>query len=565
MQVDLRLIRLTVLVAGALAVAPATASAGIWTPVASGTSENITAVDYQGDAKLWYTTAAGKIFKNGVQKAAAPGIALNDIAMSPDGSKGIAVGDAGTMRRSIDGGETWSPVAGILTYDHTCPSTPAAASTTPLNQNLVAVAWADDTTAYAVAQAGGSPIVRTTNGGATWTEINRQSNSTCRINDELTDVKTIPGSNSVYFIGKSFGDVYFSADGLASSAAHRGEAVNCFTKRPRLALDEANPNRLVGVDQCPGSLSLEASEDSGTAFSRFQYPNGSSDIPGQYDVAIGGGTMLSVGDGGSIFNSTDGRNAYAQPADGVLATKDWRAVDVASATRAVVAGVGGAMAQTTSANAIPDLVPPAGTVSGPATATAGTPVTYTANVADNAGGSGIDPAGFAWSATGVPGASGNPATLTFPSAGFYTVVVGFKDLAGNAATASLSVSVSAAPVVAPPKAATPRTKTVSVPGAKITLGVPRTCVSPGQTFTVTLTWKKQKRKGNRFVKVRRADFYVGQRRVKIDSRAPFRQTLKVTAGTKAGSTVTVKARAFIKVTRGKSPTKSISSKITVCG
>jgi photosystem II stability/assembly factor-like uncharacterized protein len=564
MKVDLRLIRLAVLVAGTLVAGPAaTASAGIWTPTASGTTENITAVDYQGEAKLWYTTAAGKIFKNGAQKGVAPGIALNDIAMSPDGSKGIAVGDAGTMRRSIDGGETWSPVTGILTYDHTCPSTPAAASTTPLNQNLVAVAWADNTTAYAVAQAGGSPIIRTTNGGATWTEINRQSNSSCRINDELTDVKTIPGSNSVYFIGKSFGDVYFSADGLASSAAHRGEAVNCFTKRPRLALDEANPNRLVGVDQCPGSLSLEASEDSGTAFSRFQYPNASSDIPGQYDVAIGGGTMLSVGDRGSIFNSTDGRNAYAQPADGVLATKDWRAVGVASATQAVVAGVGGAMAQTTSANAIPDLVAPAGTVTGPATATAGTPVTYTANVADNAGGTGIDPAGFAWSATGVPAASGNPATLTFPSAGFYTVVVGFKDLAGNAATASMSVSVSAPPLVKPPNAVA--TKTVSVPGAKISLGVPSACVKPGQTFTVTLTWQKQKRKGNRFVKVRRADFSIGSRRVKIDRRAPFRQTLKVTAGTKAGSTVTVKARAFIKVTRGKSPTKSISTKITVCG
>jgi len=90
-------------------------------------------------------------------------------------------------------------------------------------------------------------------------------------------------------------------------------------------------------------------------------------------------------------------------------------------------------------------------------------------------------------------------------------------------------------------------------------------VAPGKTFTVTLTWKKQKRKGNKFVKVRRADFYIGSKRVKIDKKAPFRQTLKVTASSKPGSTVTLKARAYIKVKRGKSPTKSITSKIKVCG
>ena len=109
-----------------------------------------------------------------------------------------------------------------------------------------------------------------------------------------------------------------------------------------------------------------------------------------------------------------------------------------------------------------------------------------------------------------------------------------------------------------------KTATASVPGAKISFGVPNSCVKAGSTFKVTLTWKKQKRKGNKFVKVRRADFYIGSKRVKIDKKAPFTQTLKVKAGTKAGSTITVKARAYVKVTKGKSPTKSISSKIKVC-
>ena len=47
-------------------------------------------------------------------------------------------------------------------------------------------------------------------------------------------------------------------------------------------------------------------------------------------------------------------------------------------------------------------------------------------------------------------------------------------------------------------------------------------------------------------------------------RAPFTQTLTVKATAKAGSKLTVRARAHIKVKRGKSPKKSIVSSITVC-
>ena len=103
-----------------------------------------------------------------------------------------------------------------------------------------------------------------------------------------------------------------------------------------------------------------------------------------------------------------------------------------------------------------------------------------------------------------------------------------------------------------------------VPGATIGFAVPRGCVQPGATFRVTLTWKRQKRKGNVFVKVTRADFYIGAKVVKSDRRAPFVQTLKVVATAKRGSTITLRARAFIKVRSGKAPKKSIRSKIKVC-
>jgi hypothetical protein len=120
------------------------------------------------------------------------------------------------------------------------------------------------------------------------------------------------------------------------------------------------------------------------------------------------------------------------------------------------------------------------------------------------------------------------------------------------------------PPVAPPAASLVKNTTVTVPGATITFGVPRACVRAGSKFRVRLSWKRKKRKGNLFVKVRRADFYIGTKRVKIDRVAPFTQTLTVTAGSQSGSTIRLRARAFIKVRRGKSPTKSIRATIRVC-
>jgi hypothetical protein len=571
MKVQRRLVVLVSLVV-ALAVA-APASAGIWTPISSGTTGTISAIDYRGAGQLWYTTTSGQILKNGAVVGSFPGITLNDIAMSPDATRGIAVGDAGKIYWSNNGGATWNaPAAAVKTFDQTCPISgvgpyPQVTVTDP----VVAVAWLDNTTAYAIASpppssSNQSEIQKTSDGGQHWSEINRAANGDCKVNSKISDVKPVPGSASIYFISQYFGDVYFTADGLASTAIRREGMVNCYDQRPRLAIDPSNFNHVFAADRCNDTLSLEYSEDGAASATRFQYSPDDSN-PGTWDVAFAGGTVLAAGNAGAIFNSVDGRNAYRQAADGSLATNDWRAVALADAGNGAVGGVGGALVTTTQANSIPDLVAPAGTVTGPTTATAGTPVTYTANVSDNAGGSGINASSFAWSATGLPAASGNPVTLTFPSAGFYNVQVSFKDNAGNLGTASLSVFVSAAsstpPPPTPPKAT--KTTTASVPGASIKFGVPSGCVAPGSTFRVTLTWKKAKRKGNRFVKVRRADFYIGSKRVKIDKKAPFVQTLTVTASAKPGSEVKLRARAYIKVKRGKSPTKSIRSTIKVCG
>src|SRR5215218_1732143 len=38
------------------------ASAGIWSEIPSGTTEEITAIEYQGADRFWYATGSGKIF-----------------------------------------------------------------------------------------------------------------------------------------------------------------------------------------------------------------------------------------------------------------------------------------------------------------------------------------------------------------------------------------------------------------------------------------------------------------------------------------------------------------------
>jgi hypothetical protein len=567
MQGIRRLAAVGAAVASLIVVAPA--SAGIWTPMTSGTTENITAVDYQAAGQITYTTAGGKIFKNGAQQLSAPGVSFNDVAFNPSNTVGLAAGSNGNLYRF--NGATWTVVSlANSTYSDPSPcggsGGPVPHTGTPTG-NLNAVAWASDTTAYVVASDQGV-VLKTTNGGASFTDVSRQADSTCFVDtngDLLTDVKTIPGSDVVWFLADGFGTRFISANGLTSSAARQGStSANCFDHRPQLALDPVSANRSFVTDRCNGTLQIGYSEDNGVNYeiSHDYVAGDGSSLTGLNDVAIAGGSALAVGNGGAVLISLDGRAMYFQRAAGADSTNDWFAVDKLDATTAVIGGRNGKLETTTQATTIPDVVAPAGTVSGPTTATAGQPVTYTANVADNAGGSGIDAGSFAWSATGLPPATGNPVTVTFPSAGFYTLHVAFKDAAGNAGESSISVTVKAAAPATTPR---PVATSANVPGAKITFSVPGSCVAPGKTFSVTLTWKKQKKKGNKFVKVRRADFYIGTKRVKIDTRAPFRQTLTVKASAKPGSTITLRARAYIKVKRGKSPTKSIKSKIKVCG
>ncbi len=76
-------------------------------------------------------------------------------AATPGPSTVVAVGTSGTILRSSDGGETWTP------------------QTSGTNRDLLAVSFVDGNTGTAVGE--GGTIVRTTDGGETWT---RQTSGT---------------------------------------------------------------------------------------------------------------------------------------------------------------------------------------------------------------------------------------------------------------------------------------------------------------------------------------------------------------------------------------------------
>jgi hypothetical protein len=105
---------------------------------------------------------------------------------------------------------------------------------------------------------------------------------------------------------------------------------------------------------------------------------------------------------------------------------------------------------------------------------------------------------------------------------------------------------------------------VNVAGGTITFLTPSSCVHPGQTFKVRLKFKKRKRKGNVVIKIFRTDFYRGTKIVKKDRRPPFVHTFKVRTSQIPGSSITLRARAWMKVRHGKPPKKSIRATIRVC-
>src|ERR1700742_4102282 len=95
----------------ALLLPASSATAGIWTPIASGTTSNITAIDDGGPGLLIYGTASGQILKNGVVKATNPGFSITDIKFNPSHTIALASASNGRLLRSANAGDTWATVS----------------------------------------------------------------------------------------------------------------------------------------------------------------------------------------------------------------------------------------------------------------------------------------------------------------------------------------------------------------------------------------------------------------------------------------------------------------------
>jgi hypothetical protein len=224
-----------------------------------------------------------------------------------------------------------------------------------------------------------------------------------------------------------------------------------------------------------GCYLFGVSENTGNGFSGPRLRNGDSRANRAIDIR--GKTVLGAGDAGYIFNSIDRREAYLEPADGSMATNDWRAVSIADAKHGAVGGLNGGLLLTDRLDTVPDIDDPTGSIGGPASGVAGTPLTFTADVTDS--GSGIDPDGLTWTNEDSAAGTGSSVTITFPQSGYYRLDLAFRDRAGNTATARKYVSISAVPTV-------PKTEDYTDPVGKIT-GPEFAVAGESGTFTVNAT------------------------------------------------------------------------------
>jgi len=376
----------------------------------------------------------------------------------------MAVGSGGLVLRSTNGGDTWTAVTGLKASAQS--STFLTCKTAEDLGDLNSVRFAGNDRVWIFGP--GSQVVRSqpaiaANVGAPgaaggWTDANRDTHGTVTVDDDTCKLSSSYGEGFAdaffttnpdvgYIVAGYSSRVNFTTNNLASAAQSKPEdAGNAGDVNRVIAGDPENPNRMWSVNGTPYGRSTTAyTRDGWQTGDWWQIGNDTvRDFPdrGPSDVDYSGGTVLAAGDTGLVLNSVDGVNFYYNGADGALTTQRWNAVGLATGTEGAIGGDNGRLAITTAATSIPDLTKPTGTITGPEKAVAGVSVTFSAAVADNAGGSGIDPNSFAWSATGTAGGAGSSVTLTFPSSGYYTVRLSYRDLAGNSAEATKSVIVS---------------------------------------------------------------------------------------------------------------------------
>jgi photosystem II stability/assembly factor-like uncharacterized protein len=345
------------------------AGAATWTEIASGTTSEISAVEYQSATRFWFTTKAGEIFTRNAggsfSRTFGPSaIPLNDIEFAPGSNTGFAVGNAGQVLRSSDGGATWvnvNPVGTPIPVSKKATSSTFndCTATEPLG-DVNAVRFAGSGRVWIFAE--GSQIAKSEDadlgGAGKWVDANRAADNTCKVpmtyNQGGGDAFFPPSNPDVGYICSSFfGEVFFTSNDLANAAAKKtGSCGNGTLFNRRMAGDADNPNRMWAVAPGGGNSSyLQLTTDGWTSAVAFTYAQPDKrELGSPYDVDYAGGTVLVAGDAGMLLNSTDGKTFFYVDATGPLASEGWRAGSLASASAAAVGGVGGKLAVSSDAN-----------------------------------------------------------------------------------------------------------------------------------------------------------------------------------------------------------------------
>lgn len=362
------------------------AAASMWTEVASGTTHDITGIEYQASDRFWYVTAAGEIFKRRVngsfeRRYGPSSVPLNDIEFQPDGLIGSAVGNGGQVLRSTDGGESW---ASVNTGGQPIPVSdkgnfPNCKSSDPLGDvNSVRFAGTDRVYIFAEgAQLARSAPVNPENVGSvgTWVDANRDTHGTPSATDDTCKVAPgsggiddgffVPSNPDVGYICTAFlGKVYFTNSNLDAAASKKADDCgNGSSPNRHMTGDPENPNRMWAVSPGGSTPSFTRYTDDGWQTSQnFKIGNaGQRSFANPYDVDFAGGTVLVAGESGMILNSVNGRKFFYNDKPGSLSATDWRSVGLASATKGAVGGVGGKLITTGLANRV-DNDPPETTI-----------------------------------------------------------------------------------------------------------------------------------------------------------------------------------------------------------
>jgi hypothetical protein len=354
-KIGLRLSLLVLVLCLGMLPAANAGAASIWTPVASGTAQGITAIASSQPGQVVYATGGGEIHYLTPGGFAAAKVLpttttpfpFTDVAMSPNGTIGIAVGLGGEIYRSTNSGAEWN----LLTPPPT--RTECGGASKGVDEELTSVHFADANTIYITGA--NKTVLKSVSAGTSFTEANKTI-SGCVASETFGDTFWT-SATSGFLLGNNFGTSYRSNDGLANTPGGTVKltdlGVNGFGGGNRLAVDTANPQRMWAIHPSAGPTYFQYSVNGGAEWQPTTLIDNA--MVTFKDLAAGVGTnVVAVGGNGAIYTSLDGSTFVAQPAPAPIDTAAWESVAFEPGTAtAWVGGAGGTLVRTTVANTLP--------------------------------------------------------------------------------------------------------------------------------------------------------------------------------------------------------------------